>query len=309
MNILLPYDSFLFESKKVKFTIPEEIKQLYNIKGDMSNVRNWTGTPLEPQVLKDDYFKKYGHKIRYIMISLESNNIVPITINDEHHVGYDVLHDKIYNKYKVKRENYISMCSYGTHYVYSLDKKEAKDQTELFKKYIQYGGDKNMLVQVNGRKDYKLTVNEFVKCNGNMEKHIEIMRGENKISFLGRKLIELLETLTLSLKKYEYSEIKKAIELKQVFKDYENLSDFIVWHHEEFCKELYTKFYKNLNESVEKEDYEKCHRYVFSHSGLKNYIHIKLKEYVNGTNKDENLSEFFIDVEQALKEFEVLSNI
>ncbi len=55
--------------------------------------------------------------------------------------------------------------------------------------------------------------------------------------------------------------------------------------------------------NIKTNNINKLQELIFSHNGIENYIHIKLKE------KDKNAKEFFWDIKKALIEFNRLSSL
>lgn len=301
-----------------KFSIPKEISYLYEIEGDFSNVQNWSGQIMEkynPNRYTDEYrkgktaeeLKKQESKIRYIMISLDSNHIIPITIYDEHHTGYDVLYDYYYKKHKVKEENYISICSYDNDYVYypqNNQRKDYEDSIKAYKKFIEYGGNPNMLIYIS---DYTgqnnstiMTVDEFTKYEGELKNAIN----SRQISYNGKYFISKLEELYDLFSLYHSDFTKQSNEkykerLFDKCKDFLNIIFFRIDRSSNNIKEMI----KNASDKMYKvtqlnnESLKILEEALFSFDGIKNIIHTQLKQ------KNKDLENIFFNLDIALRMF------
>jgi hypothetical protein len=138
---------------KQKFIIPAKIAANFKIVGGLENYKNW-----KAKVLMANSGGKKGiwESPRYVMISLDSNNIIPIAMSDEHQTGYDLLFEYYYDKKLIKQENYVSIDGDGTTYLYGSPgdtdnlKHDAK-KIEAFKKWLSYGGENQPVKSGSGR--------------------------------------------------------------------------------------------------------------------------------------------------------------
>ena len=307
----------IFEDNQAqKFEIPEQIRKYYVIEGDMSNIRSWRTTKFFYKYVLTDDMKEESKYIRYVLISLDSNHIIPINMNDEHKVGYDVLWNVFYDKYKVPEENYVSICTWGNHYIYHIyDKEEKEQQLAAIKKYLEYGGDPKLKIHFYGteesnRDDYEMTAEQFVQTEGSYKEFQKIMNS-GQLSDNGQILIDYLEKLSIHWTNYIKAERevndKKMEYIKKQFIQLSSELNTFIWRHDRlysFLKDISSKFERKMNELNNKQDMNGLGMVLFSHSGLKNYIHIKLKEPRNKETK-----EFFWNVKKAKIEFDRLSNI
>lgn len=302
----------LYESENIqKFSIPKQLEKYYIIDGDMSNTKNWRSTKyFNKFTLKNDLIESAKY-VRYVLISLDSNNIIPINMNDEHHVGYDVLYDVFYDKYKVTRENYVSVCSWGTHYIYHInDPVEKAEQIKVFEKFLDYGGNPKLKIHIYGteesnRYDYEMTVEQFLKTEGSYKKFEKIYMKGN-ISEEGLQLIEILTNLKKQYNLYLTSTrtdyIEKNITTLST-KLYKLIVDVYFYKNNKIFQYLFRKFASDIDFNIKANNINKLQDLIFSHDGVENYIHIKLKE------KDTDAKEFFWDIKKALIEFNRLSSL
>lgn len=310
----------IFEDTQIrKFEIPEQIRKYYVIEGDMSNSKNWKSTKyFQPFTLYDKY-KESGLGIRYILISLNSNHIIPINMNDEHQTGYDVLYNVFYDKYKVPREKYISVCSWGNHYIWNM-REEKQQQLQALTKFLEYGGNPNLNVNIRGgnsnEPDYEMTASAFVEFDGNLEEFKKKTISDGKISPKGEEFISFLSKLGQLWRDYtitereEENEKRRELKMKKIGEQIIPITDdlysfiFMNYRDSELLKEVYSKFYSKLKDAVDKLDVNKVGDVLFTHNGIKNFIHIQLKE-----PRNKYVKEFFWNVKKAKIEFDRLSNL
>lgn len=307
----------IFEQTQTqKFEIPEQIRKFYIIEGDMSNSRDWKTTKYFLPFVMEEEYRKSALGIRYILISLDSNHIIPININDEHRVGYDVLINVFYEKYKIEKERYVSVCTWGNHYVYNIDSEpnEKSKQLTVLKKYLEYGGNPNLPICVRlsgGNGGYEMPLLEFIKYEGDLKKFKKDTLSENKISPKGLEFINLLTQLNSLWIDYRNAEmdsnfVKQTYIGKKIIPLADEIIGFICMQDRDFklLKLVYDKFYKELNK-FESDDVDKVGKIcdtLFTHNGIKNFIHLKLKE-----PKNKDVEEFFWNVKKAKIEFDRLS--
>lgn len=281
-----------------KFIIPKQIESLYKIEGELANSRNWKAKIVEANSAGKGIKKGMWDTVRYVMISLDSNNIIPIAISDEHHVGYDVL-GTFYSKYKVPREDYVSVCSWGNHYIYQNDKEE---QLKALKKYLELGGNPNLAVQYAddySNKTHVGTAYGFVNSKG----MLEIVPG--KIAPLGKKLITLWESIIVGLVKERderiFADCWKLIELIEGNVYY--FFSLIDGQVSEVMNDLKTK----ISGYEKAKDYDGLENYLLSFNGLKNQMHNNLRKKMDSGERD--LIKLFGDVKLAKIEFDRLGTI
>ena len=311
-----------------KFTIPKEIQHLYKIEGDFSNIDEWSGEIVNyfsVEHFNDHYRKgKTGEQIKedesrigYVMISLDSNNIIPITRYDEHQTGYEALDEYYYDKYHVKQENYISIFVLGHQIFYYPNRYDNnrigyEDHIKAMQKYIEYGGDKNneiVIADHTGNDDNNsamMTAEEFIKYNGEIKEAIAQSRD---VSYFGNKLIEDLTEISDMFSQYHLEPIKQNE--KYIRRLYEkcdnfafllsNLKNNLPKSTNTILSKSYDKLsdllYKNKDKDITPAIIEQIEQAMFSFSGVKNVLHINLKQ----GNKD--LAKIFFNNDEALKLF------
>lgn len=299
------------DTQNQKFEIPEQIRKYYVTEGDMSNAKNWKSTKyFRPFTLRDQY-KESALGIRYVLISTDTNHIIPINMNDEHHKGLDVLYDVFYEKYDVTEENYLPADSWRTSYIYNIDdEKERKDNLIVFQKFLDYGGNPKLKVHFEATvesdyKPYEMTVEQFLLTGGLYKDYMKKLVSGKEISPFGIDFIKILEELTVLWNKYvtEAEYMKKEISDKIIL-SVDKLFTLVFMNRNNFdlIKELDDLFLGKLSKAKSKKDIEEIGSLLFSHNGIKNFIHIKLKD-----PKNKEVKKIFWNVNKAKIEFDRLS--
>jgi hypothetical protein len=180
----------------------------------------------------------------------------------------------------------------------------------MFRKYLDYGGNPNLKIhfyatEESNRDDYKMTVEQFIKTEGSY-KSFKINYMKNNLSIEGKELIQFLTDLTKLYNTYITTQRKELVsdnllKLSQKFSKF--IGDTYFYGRNRMMVDVYFKFYENMRKYIADNDLKSLTDLIFSHNGIKNYIHIKIKE----KNKDaENL---FWDLKKADIEFKKLSNM
>lgn len=290
----------------VNFTIPEKLKKYQDIEGDISNVSEWRTQIIlnnnSGKGLKRGDYDKVG----YIMINHNTSDIIPISRSDEHHRGDDLLFH-FFEKKLINNVNYTPIFSLGNNYVYcdgyniKKDEKEVKEYLNVVKKFLSYGG-KNLPLTIISRKNYKIDFNLFVKLDGDLSNIKEYIESEGELTDNAESLIFYLEQIALMYRAYRLGEDKKLTpkiildKADKFFNGYYKILNKI-----DFMNTF--RIQKNIDKAIVTFDVELLAKTLFTHNGLKNTIHIMLKE------KDQKLKPFFGNLEIALEKFNQLSAI
>lgn len=283
----------LFENYSGGFTIPEKIQDFYKISGDISNVSNWKAKViLNNNSGRGQNVGDFG-EVGYIMVNYTNSDIIPISRSDEHQRGEELLYH-LWEKRLIDNINYTPIFWGNNYFSYTgiNDKQIAKDLVAV-KKYLEYGGSNTMLT-INWR--YKLDLTTFINLNGdisNIEKYIS----ENGILTDDAEFfIGYMENIAKMLKKKRLGEdvstndiIEYTKNLLPILKNLSFLSTFNI--QKDIKRAIVTFNVKLLEDSL------------FWHNGLKNKIHIMLR------NKEPKLKPFFGNLELALSRFDYLSSI
>jgi len=283
-----------------QFVIPEPIRNFYKIKGDIGNIKNWQAKILKANSAREGVKVGDWETPRYVMISLTTNNIIPIAISDEHNVGYDVL-SFILRKYKLENHKYESMCCWGNHYFQSKQPKAKELNMKLFKKFLSYGGNPELRIE-DWDSHYTGSVESYCKGEGD----VTIKKGE--MSAPGKRIINYFEAIARGAKARDKYVFKTALNFKKYIQDNMfSFMQFIDGNVNEYCNQ----FEKMVTEAEAKENYEALFTFLYSFKGMKNNIHNKLRKAIDGNSDYEKnrLIKVFGDIEFAKLEFDRLGNI
>ncbi|MFZ3482049.1 hypothetical protein [Sphingomonas sp. 3-13AW] len=152
----------------------------YEMPGSLANVRRWKAwcyvgndCPAEETRTMQD--------VGYVMVSLVDDTIIPIARGDEHHRGYDLLHDFSTGEYMnygagtrrrgkrapglpINPRDYVPVWSHGTNYVYGP--KDVADMTVALRKWLSYGGRDGIVIGANDLRGKALGSRDMVERNG-----------------------------------------------------------------------------------------------------------------------------------------------
>jgi hypothetical protein len=323
LEFILKLKSMIFPDKptdKATFEIPVQIKSLYEISGDFSNVGNWKGKMMNK--FNMTYFSEHytkgktekqifdlQSKIGYVMISVDSNHIIPITRQDEHQIGYEVLHDVYYKKYKVPQENYTSVYTIGNNSAYYPRPEQRTGYNDFIKaiqKFLDYGGYKNNLIYivdssfVSG-KTCLMSAEEFVKYNGEYDNAIK----SGNISYIGKQIIQKLTELSQMFSRWHLDETKNPARLQVLYdKSYSlRMWLFHVKRVTRKVEDLINDSYNQLRNSFKSDELltpdkiKNIEYAIFSFGAIKNVLHKNLKE----NNPD--LLPLFFNTQEAFEGF------
>lgn len=300
--MITKFTKFLNEnSDNVLFQIPKEIEHFYDISGDFSNVKNWKAKIIEGNSLTDGKKKGDWDNVGYVMISLSSNYIIPIARSDEHHTGYDLLYDLIFD-YKIKKLDYQSVYLLGTTFVYGEEYKEK--ELPSIKKAFEYGA-RNILVKEMGGGN-SMDIIDYIENEGDFSKAKLNAKKLKKISTNGQKFIDCLLSIVEMFEQYKSNPLRQnptfesriidaCKQLNRIISSNDILWDILKWEHKD--KEMYTNFEKAIKDG----NIRTIDDSLFHMNGIKNTLHRLLKR------KNKKLEEFFWSNENALEQFNAMS--
>lgn len=280
------------------FRIPEKIKQNYKINGDLGNARNW-----KAKVILANSGGKKGEwdKVGYVMISLNSNYIIPVARADEHQTGHELIwHLK--RKKLIPDEKYYSFYSIDHDYFY---KSKLQDYLKMYQKALEYGIDPEFEVQDYDSR-YSTTIKEFVDNDG---KFIDYSKYD-KLPPRGKRIIDFFENIANEYKNLISKNIIRDKDIENLFDDVLNgmevLSKFDL---ETFAGYQYSKVRDEIIKASGENDYKKLGEILFGFNGVKNSIHTALKDSSDEKIKKRGIDTLFVNRERGIKEFNRLSEI
>jgi hypothetical protein len=279
--------------------IPSKLQNIYKDIKSFKDIESWrTKVQLANNCGKDSAQLGEWGEVRYIMVSLDSGAIIPIAMSDEHNKGYDLLHE-FYDKRLIKREDFYPINYMGNNYI------ERKSQIPIalkaFTLWRNLGGN-NGIVTGTTELHFEVTMDDFIKAKGK-SKNIDEAKGE--LFPIGQRIISGLEAIHIAINAAR--EGKRFKEKKLFNAAYE------------VARELNESFYGDIGKAAEKamagileaqgrEDIKKLEELFFDHQGIKNLLHIKIKEVLKKEDKwaREAIARVFGDLDLALQELDRL---
>jgi hypothetical protein len=327
---VLKYLQEALNQKKQSFVIPESIASNFKIVGGLDNYKNWKVKVLMANSAKEGVKKGQWENPGYVMISLDSNNIIPIARSDEHQTGYDLLEDYYYKKKLIKRENYISIYGIGNTYLYgdglgvSDNSKDDMLKIEGFKRWLSYGGLNNPVQNPYSTPRYIGDMEDVINNNGKFE----IIKG--KIHNNGSKIIDALEYISREYLKFVNLDqdgkepreedvdklIEYTIDFLSKFKDFNSPIGELVFYdvYGMLDRNDPDKYIRSLTTALQRHNWKTVGDIILSSNGVKNKLHnairsFKDKEYKKLNGNGEKYVAIFGDLEKAFLEFNRLGNI
>jgi len=281
---------------KTSFTIPKAIARNFKISGDLSKVDQWKAKVVQGNSGKLRVGK--WDEVGYVLISISSNHIIPVSRNDEHRSGYEVLWEHYFKKNLIPQERFIPIFAFGQNYV---SPQQAEEQVEAFRRYRFYGGRNSIIHGTNENRHYIANIDDYIQGKG------KLYVDKAKLSPVGQFIISKLEAIAKGV-------LEKR---KDVFS---TAYDFIQWIGEndialctvlKFSVDDPEKWQAEVLKAEAGEDFDGLSQLFFSFYGIKNKIHNRLRDGVNGGNQYEieDLRNFWGNLDVAIGEFQRLSQI
>lgn len=303
MNIVKTFEQFTDNQNNIKFKIPSEIEQLYDISGDLSNAKNWKAKIITANSGGD---KKKGawDSVGYVMISLTTNYIIPIARADEHRLGYETL-EYLIKKYKIKNLNYQHIYVSDDSIVYGGEYHD--DEYNALKKAYEYGL-KDILIKQYGGDRYDMSIEEYLKYNGDFNKAIATSKEKKIVSNDGQKFINKLSKIVDLFERYDISMLHQNHKFEETIVDEcKDLKKMIIlnsklWDIFRSGSNKNQKLFRDFCDSVEVGNISKIKHTLLYTDGIKNTIHNLLRK------DDKNIEKFFWSNEGALEQFNAMYN-
>lgn len=318
----------LFKESSV-FKIPERLDSSnYKISSSLKDVEKWKAKTI---VANNGGTKGKFQSVGYVAINVKTNEIIPISRDDEHQTGYDLLHH-FQSKGYIDRVSDWQTVFWGNNYTY-YPSKEKKTWVDVINKWFKYGGADTQLISsgYGSEPQFNVSFSQFLKYKGTPP---ESMLGTREIPAPAKALISVLERLANMFKQQHL----RMRENPRVFKEAYKLSRILNkgpirmvifnltyplhgdkdWSSVENMEEDFDKAVKQADAS---QDYTKLENAIFSFNAPKNLIHSGLKYYLENYKKfmaDEHpyskrdlvaIEGVFGDLEYAVEQFNKLSSI
>jgi hypothetical protein len=285
--------------KAGRFTIPSAIAANFRIKGDLSKVYdNWKAKV----VMGNAGRVKVGawDKVGYVLISLDSNVIIPIARCDEHHCGFEVLREIYLKRKLVPKERYEAIFAVGMNYIW---RESVKDTMEAFRRFRAYGGRNSIVRGANECRNYIANMDDFIAGTGSLSVDAE------GLSPVGRYVVGKLEAIARGV----------VAKRKEVFA---TAYDFIQWVCDgaletgrviALDEESMLRWDREVLQAEAGMDFERLAQVFFSFKGIKNNFHNRLRAALADKGQYQfdrrDATAFWGQLDAAMAEFHRLGQI
>lgn len=294
-----------YEGVKKKFVIPKELRKNTRIPNrslGLGAVRQWKTKVIVCNSCPEGVKVGDWDDVGYTMINYKTNEIIPIARADEHHTGYDLMWDYQEQGIIQNVDDWISIFWSNNFMFNEPDEKEAKKKAIAFEKWLDYGGvNTNLMIYLSygyERRSTELDLKTYVDLKGNISDLKTFIEKEGQLTDEAKDFIENLGYIIGYFNRYHKGEespkdlcdfVKRNLKLK-------GISTFF---------EMATNFKIKIERACNKFDVEEVEQLIFSHNGLKNSIHNRLRH----DQDNPKLKKYFGNVKVALNKFDILSNI
>lgn len=251
-------------------------------------------------------------EVRYIRIGIKTFTIVPIPIGDEHHCGGDYVEEMI-SQGLIPDDIYVAIDS-QTNYIWNDDDLKELNYLKLaIKTWLKFGGNNAVLYFT--RKEIKISFRDFIKLSEAMSvdeiSSFMVVFAEKKILPIGKSIIKKFGLLANEFKKMHLNQRYKENIIYNKAEELQIISEEMFRMNSHIRTSLAT-----LSEAINSLNLQKIEEALFSHNGLKNVIHILLKDAVSNSTdnfmfnlKYGELKNTFGNIDLALSEFDAISRI
>jgi len=285
--------------KTPSVSIPKGYVGFVDGTGDLGSVDSWkVQVQMGNSVGRDEPGVGGWGKVGYVFLNPKTKQIVPIARSDEHHAGWDLMHE-LASKGVVKNlDDWGHVYQHGTHVYDSEDKDFYR---KVFQTWLDLGG-RDISVEIY-RTGSVRTGEKFLGTLTGFIKQKSFVPQKGEIAAPGRDLIGGFEKFahavvqTLQNPRGEKAAQKAAEALLAVFPKYR----IYQWSTE----------IQKVETALASGDFQALQDAVLGHDGLKNTIHQELRDAAKdpGAWQGDKVRDIFGDVEAAKKAFDVLGDI
>lgn len=287
----------LLETANAEFRLhPALDPQNYSMTNSLRDVRKWKALT---------YVANSGGQVGdmgevgYVMVSLTDNSIIPISREDEHNMGKDLLYDFMEGTYtKPKKPLPIDPESFYPVWPmanYVRDEKQAKALLPALKKYLAYGGNDGTVVGTQQMRGRMMHFSDFIATEGK----VELVTG--KLAPIGQRVYDHLDELSKMIAAAQDTDdriklqpiFRKAIELcRYLASDYCFLKLDVMKMAEQAPKEI--RVLQKAN------DLQGLRELIFGFDGIKNTMHRRMKKAMENEWFAEDMQAIWGDTDLAI---------
>lgn len=280
--------------------IPQVLQKNYKVVGDLTNIREW-----KAKTILANSGGKVGEwdDVGYVLIALNSNNIIPVARGDEHQVGYDLLYH-LFKKFKLPQEEYVSVNATGANYLQNRNDERRVQTIQAIKKWMAMGGAR-LVIEDDTREGAVRVYSDQLGESG------DVVPFKGTLSEDGSRIVDTFQALSDTLNSiYTAKDREQDYQIK-VFN--EASVDFLQWMKSTLMFDLLS-IWNDVAAGLQKvlavpeDDYTTAEAVLFSQNGIKNKIHNQLRKLENDPkNMDyRNYQRMFGDVAVAKKAFDAI---
>jgi hypothetical protein len=280
--------------------IPQVLQKNYKVVGDLTNIREW-----KAKTILANSGGKVGEwdDVGYVLIALNSNNIIPVARGDEHQVGYDLLY-YLFKKFKLPQEEYVSVNATGANYLQNRNDERRVQTIQAIKKWMAMGGAR-LVIEDDTREGAVRVYSDQLGESG------DVVPFKGTLSEDGSRIVDTFQALSDTLNSIYTAKDRERDYQIRMFN--EASVDFLQWMKSTLMFDLLS-IWNDVAAGLEKvlavpeDDYTTAEAILFSQNGIKNKIHNQLRKLENDPkNMDyRNYQRMFGDVAVAKKAFDAI---
>lgn len=292
----------LLSEMTARFVLHPELDPAnYKITGTMRDCSKWMAMTYAGDD-RADAGEMYG--VHYVMLSLSTNYIIPISRADEHHQGMDLLYDfqdgtyLLNGKRRNKKLNINPSDFYPIGYdgrCYLYNKSDAAPLMQAATKFLQYGGPDGILTTRQDFPSQRIHLSDFIKSNGTgiVDKSGGLLPG-------GQRIYDTFQTLAEMIRKagQDSDRIQTApifVYAAKMLKAMSNMAYELAIPYDKLGGLV-----DGLKTLQKNNDLRGLEEYIFGFHGVKNMIHVALKKSRDNSYSRETAESFWGDVDLAI---------
>jgi hypothetical protein len=236
-------------------------------------------------------------QVGYVMISVDSTNIIPIARSDEHQMGYEVLRDIYFRKRLVPKETYFPIFAFGQNYLWQ---ETAKEQQEALRRFREYGGRNSVVKGMNTK--YIANMDQFISSDGNIS-----VNGRS-LSPIGKFIIGKLGSVARGV----VSRQRNVFSVAHDFIEWMEANEHVIRQALPLTDGELAHWRSEALRAEAAGDYDKLSAVFFTFSGIKNRFHSRIRSVVTKKGSVFDLADvrdFWGNLKMAMAEFDRLSQI
>ena len=295
-QIISEYNQIISETQNSKYILfPGLPQQNYQL-GLFSKIDEWKAKIILANSAGEGQDIGQWDAVGYVMISLTTNEIIPIARADEHKSGYDLLYyfkDK--KKIKLNPKDFIPLYK-GENFVYGTD--SIDKMIIVAKKWLEWGGPNELVRGAYAANGLFGKLSDLVKYG------LKMMPQSGKLNISGERLINNLRNFGSLNTKYilmtrEGARSTEALE-KTIFRTAKIIAHEVIPIMEYLWIEKTKHILVQIQKLEDNNDLQGLSEFFFGFHGIKNEIHQTVREALAGKGiRIEQVKSVFGDLELA----------